>query len=267
MDKYYVYKYYVDDQLLYVGRTNNFVERFKQHLRENPYYENVTKIDIATFYSDGDMMIYEKYYITKFHPPLNKVDMQFSSPSFELPEPNWISYSREEFNKLYFSAKEQKVPKIKKSAIILPNDTVTIPSNVPLTWFKQFDMNQQIFDYNKKYSVHFETPYDTAKPSKRAKMYQWDKNYIIECWCLILENKLKSIPYIPEHPYDAPTLHLTIKKNNHEIMYHSLNCFGITLNKLRGIYQFGPRYKDKMIDDNGILHIDESIQEYETLTA
>ena len=63
MSKYYVYKYYGDEHLLYVGRTNDFVERFKQHLRENPYFDNVTRIDIATFESDGDMMIYEKYYI------------------------------------------------------------------------------------------------------------------------------------------------------------------------------------------------------------
>ena len=99
-NKYYVYKYYINDQLLYVGRTNNFIERFKQHLRENSEYDKVTKIDIATFDSDGDMMLYEKYYIMKFHPPLNKKDTQFSSPSFELPEPQWASYSREEFDSI-----------------------------------------------------------------------------------------------------------------------------------------------------------------------
>ena len=46
MGKYYVYKYYSDEHLLYVGRTNDFVERFKQHLRENSYFDNVISVEI-----------------------------------------------------------------------------------------------------------------------------------------------------------------------------------------------------------------------------
>lgn len=268
-DKYYVYKYYVNDQLLYVGRTNNFVDRFKQHLRENPAYNEVTRIDIATFDSDGDMMIYEKYYITKFHPPLNKKDMQFSSPSFELPEPEWTSYSREEFNNISLSTKSKSEKQIKNKVelpkIILPDNTVSIPDSIPLSWFKQFDMNTQIFDYNKKYSIHFETPYDTATPGEQKGMYKWDKNEIINYWCLIAENKLDKIPYIKDHPYDAPKLNLTIKKNNHDIIYYSLNWIEITLDKSQGFYYFGSRYKNPIIDEHGIFHIEKKIQEYETM--
>lgn len=266
MSEYYVYKYYDDEHLLYVGRTNDFVERFKQHLRENPYFNNVTRIDIATFESDGDMMIYEKYYITKFHPPLNKVDMKFSSPTFELPEPEWIIYSREEFNKLYFSSKQEEI-KIKKPEIILPDNTISIPNNIHISWFKQYDMNQQIFDYKKKYSLHFETKYDIAKPNKKDKIYKWDKNEIIKIWCSILSNEIDKMPYIKDYPYDEPSLYLTIKKNNYDIMYESLNWIGIKLDKIQGIYIFGPKYKDKMIDENGIFHIEEAIQEYEILIA
>ena len=253
--KYYVYKYYSDEHLLYVGRTNDFIERFRQHLRENPYFDNVTRIDIATFESDGDMMIYEKYYITKHHPPLNKVDMKFSSPSFELPEPEWTIYSREEFDKVYFPNKKEET-KTKKPKITLH-----------ISWFKQYDMNQQIFDYKQKYSLHFETKYDTAKPSKRDKIYKWDKNEIINIWCAIVEGSLKEMPYIKDYPYDEPSLSLTIKKNNHDIMYESLSWIGIKLDKIHGIYIFGPKYKDKMIDENGIFHIDEAIQYYEDLTS
>ena len=216
-NKYYVYKYYINDQLLYVGRTNNFIERFKQHLRENSEYDKVTRIDIAIFDSDGDMMLYEKYYITKFHPPLNKKDMQFSSPSFELPEPEWISYTREEFDNISFQHKKNKYEKPAESKtklpkIILPNNTINIPGNVPLSWFKQFDINTQIFNYNEKYSIYFTSAYDSAAPGEQKKMYKWDKNDIMNYWCLIIENKLNKIPYIKDYPYDAPTLGLTIKK-------------------------------------------------------
>lgn len=270
MGKYYVYKYYIDKQLLYVGRTNNFIERFKQHLRENPYYNNVTKIDVATFESDGDMMIYEKYYITKFHPPLNKVDTQFSSPSFELPEPRWISYSREEFDNIFSQYKTNKYEKpaenkIKLQKIILPDNTINIPGNVPLSWFKQFDINTQIFNYNEKYSIYFTSAYDTAKPKEQKKMYKWDKNDIINYWCLIIENKLDKIPYIKDYPYDAPTLGLTIKKNNSDIMYCSLDWCKITLDKSQEFYYFGPYSKNKIISEDGIFNIEKEIQEYEII--
>lgn len=263
-NKYYVYKYYIDDQLIYVGRTNNFVERFKQHLRENSYYDKVNKIDIATFNSDGDMMIYEKYYIIKFHPPLNKVDMQFSSPSIELPEPDWITYSREDFNNIYIPNK-QNINKTKEIKTILPNNTIELQGNVSLLWFKQFDMNTQIFNYKQKYSIHFETDYDDATPRERKTKYKWDKNEIINIWCLVAENQLDKMPYIKNYPYDAPSLHLTIKENNYDIMYLSLNWFSIQLDKLHGLYLFGPKIKNQVIDENGIFHIEELIQDYEIL--
>jgi len=267
-NKYYVYKYYINDQLLYVGRTNNFIERFKQHLRENSEYNKVTRIDIATFDSDGDMMLYEKYYITKFHPPLNKTDMQFSSPSFELPEPEWISYTREEFNALHNSTpsknkNKNKIDiKIKSPEIILPDNTVNIPGNIPISWFKQFDINTQIFSYNQEYTLHFETPYDTAKPAKQKEMYAWDKNTIINYWCSIIEKKLNRIPYIEAYPYDAPILNLTIKRNNHDVIYNSLQWFQIILDKSQGYYLVGAFYEHSVIDQNGIFHIEELIQEY-----
>ena len=58
-----------------------------------------------------------------------------------------------------------------------------------------------------------------------------------------------------------------LKKNNHDIMYESLSWIGIKLDKIHGVYIFGPKYKDKMIDENGIFHIEEAIQEYEKLIA
>ena len=155
-EKYYVYKYYINNELLYIGRTNDFIKRFKQHLNENIQYNNVTKIAIATFSSSGDMMLYEKYYITKFHPPLNKVDMQFTSPTFTLPEPEWNIYTREEFNNLIVlknNIKKEKEEKKEKSIIKSIISGINIPDNISLSWFKQFDMNTQklFIEINMKY--------------------------------------------------------------------------------------------------------------------
>ena len=264
-NKYYVYKYYIDEQLIYVGRTNNFVERFKQHLRENSYYDKVNKIDIATFNSDGDMMLYEKYYITKFHPLLNKVDMQFSSPSFELPEPHWTSYSREEFDKLTAPKKEKTAVKVKQITSNL-NNIITISGNVPLSWFKQFDLNTHIFNYNQIYTLQFETHYDNASALERKKMYKWDKNDIMDYWCQIIDGTIDKIPCKQGYVYDIPWLSLTIKKNNYDIIYQSLSWIHVTLDKNHDFYHFGPYTRNKIIDENGIFHIEESISEYELLT-
>ena len=193
--------------------------------------------------------------------------MQFSSPSFELPEPEWISYTREEFNMLRnptTSINKNEIDiKIKSPEIILPTNAINIPGNIPISWFKQFDMNTQIFSYNQEYTLHFETPYDAAKPVKQREMYSWNKNTIINYWCSIIEEKLNKIPYMEAYPYDAPILNLTIKRNNYDVMYISLQWFQIILDKSQGCYLVGKFHEHSIIDQNGIFHIEELIQECE----
>ena len=273
-EKFYVYKYYIQEELLYVGRTNDFIRRFKQHLRENSKYNEITRIDIATFLSDGDMMLYEKYYITKFHPPLNQVDMQFSAPTFCLPEPVWETYTREEFNKLinnndnYNSntienKKEKNITKSISYPII--TNSIEISTNIHLSWFKQFDMNFQIFIFNKKYIIEFDLRYDSSSAKEKKTLYHWDKNYIINYWCDLLDKKINKIPCKKENPYDVPWMGLIIKLGKDIISAHSMSWIEIRLDEKKENFIFGEHYKNAIIDEDGIFHIEEIIKEWEEL--
>jgi len=268
-EKYYVYKYYINDELLYVGRTNDFIKRFKQHLNEDIQYNNVTKIAIATFFSSGDMMLYEKYYITKFHPPLNKVDMQFTSPTFILPEPEWNIYTREEFNNLIIPKnnikKEKEKEKEKEKSIIKPIISgINIPDNISLSWFKQFDMNTQKFIYKNKYEICFITRYEEATLTEKKTMQEYDKNWIISYWCDIIDKKINKISCPNKNNcYDLPWMSLIIKENNTIIIAHSLLWIDIYLKDNE--YYFGEIFKNQIINNKGEFCLEQEIKEYESL--
>lgn len=265
-EKYYIYKYYINDELLYVGRTNDFIKRFKQHLSENIQYNNVTKIAIATFLSSGDMMLYEKYYITKFHPPLNKVDMQFASPTFTLPEPEWNIYTREEFNNLITTKnniKKEKEKEVKQLTIKSTISGINIPDNISLSWFKQFDMNTQKFIYKNKYEICFTTRYEEATSREKKTMQEYDKNWIINYWCDIIDKKINKISCPNKNNYyDLPWMSLTIKENNTIIIAYSLLWIDIYL---RGNeYYFGEHFKNQIINSNGEFCLEQEIKKYES---
>ena len=120
MEKYYIYKYYINDELIYIGRTNNILSRHKAHLQKSdPHqidFQKATDIYVAEFSSDADMMIYEKYYITKYHPRCNTVDMKWSMPTIELPEPIWHIYTPNELEIVY--SDKPKTKNITKLEII-----------------------------------------------------------------------------------------------------------------------------------------------------
>ena len=127
---YYVYKYYCDSELLYVGKTYNVYRRFRQHLqneKESEWMQTVNFIEVAECNSRVDMALYEVYYINKCFPTINKKDTYETSPSVELnPELSFIRYDIPSFEEAYQFINKKINPYIIKELVTIERDTVYI---------------------------------------------------------------------------------------------------------------------------------------------
>lgn len=71
---YFIYNY--DNELIYIGKTNDLYGRMKQHQKENRLNESdINYIDFELMKSAGDAFVREIYYINKYKPILNKRDL------------------------------------------------------------------------------------------------------------------------------------------------------------------------------------------------
>lgn len=106
-DKYYIYRYYIGEDIFYIGQTVNPLRRFKEHVSQELIYRDVTKIELAEVGSRVDMDMYEIYYINLLNPTHNKRDTNRGMPSF-IPqnEPAFIEFTVDEFVKKYQTNKK-----------------------------------------------------------------------------------------------------------------------------------------------------------------
>lgn len=94
---YYIYLYYCNKNLLYIGKTVNSKQRFKAHKSSSHWFKEATHIHIGKCATRADMNIYEIYYINKLKPKYNISSVTNSTPSFMLPELNFKVYTITEF--------------------------------------------------------------------------------------------------------------------------------------------------------------------------
>lgn len=92
----YVYRFINEqNEVIYIGRTNNIVRRIRQqHFGTNGHlpavcYQQTKRVEFAQVASENEAKMYELYYIEKHHPLYNKVDIGGGSFSVELPELSW----------------------------------------------------------------------------------------------------------------------------------------------------------------------------------
>lgn len=90
--KHIVYRVFYDDQIVYVGRTNQpLTARIHGHLFAKPMHrklsiDSISRIEYAEFKTEADMNLYEIYYILMLHPPLNVDDKTRDFPTVRLPD-------------------------------------------------------------------------------------------------------------------------------------------------------------------------------------
>lgn len=93
--KFYVYRIYYGDKVVYVGRTKQkLTDQIRGHLFSKPMHrtisiENVSKIEFAELKTEADMNLYEIYYILLLHPSLNVDDKAKDALTVELPSLEW----------------------------------------------------------------------------------------------------------------------------------------------------------------------------------
>ena len=97
--KYYVYKYYVNDKLVYIGQTQvNPYDRYRQHVLEETIYSQVTAIELMEVPTEIDMCLLETYLIALYQPPWNIKDRDKSIPTLKLLySDNFIKYDKDTF--------------------------------------------------------------------------------------------------------------------------------------------------------------------------
>lgn len=94
---YGIYSIYDNDNLLYIGKTNNFYIRLKTHIAQKPWKNEITHIATAECRTKVDMDLYEKYYINKLNPKYNKAIVYNEMPTFAVDELDFKKLTLEEF--------------------------------------------------------------------------------------------------------------------------------------------------------------------------
>lgn len=108
---YYIYKYYHDDELLYIGKTNDLWARYKQHKNDWERYNEINKIMYTVCNTKDDMDMLEKLLIRKYKPVLNKAELcDNTSLTIAFEEPAFSVFTKEEMNKRKKEdAKQEKI--------------------------------------------------------------------------------------------------------------------------------------------------------------
>ena len=103
---FYVYRFLdVENQIIYVGKTNNIKNRMRQHFGKNGHlpeecYEQVSLVECIELDSESDMSVLELYFINKWKPVYNSSKKYSSIMSIEIDESSfcWESIEQMEYN-------------------------------------------------------------------------------------------------------------------------------------------------------------------------
>lgn len=100
-------------EVIYVGRTQNIVKRIRNehfkrgHLPEECYRE-VALVEYGEVRSLDESKMYELYYIDKYRPKYNKIDIGGGGISFPVPELTWEVIEHDKGTTIRLTKKEMK---------------------------------------------------------------------------------------------------------------------------------------------------------------
>lgn len=110
MSEFYIYKYVIKDNIIYIGKTNtSLYNRIKSHSKEEKFKE-YKDANVYCFQCKNriETDIYEKYLINKYKPILNVMDKISDTINIDIKEKDWMSYE-EYLKNRDTNSKEQKV--------------------------------------------------------------------------------------------------------------------------------------------------------------
>lgn len=113
----YIYKYVYQNQIIYIGQTNNLKKRFREHSYENEIFKNS-----SLYYFQVNNQIaanaWEYFLINKYSPTLN---IQYNyKEEIEFSEPTWKSYKELLLKK--------SITPIKDTFIIFDENLIDLPN-------------------------------------------------------------------------------------------------------------------------------------------
>lgn len=95
--RYYIYKYVVDNKIIYIGKTKRrLCERIDEHAREIKFLKYLSKAKIYWFACESqlEMDLVERILIVRYKPELNIIDnMDIDLKSIQYQEPVWQDYA------------------------------------------------------------------------------------------------------------------------------------------------------------------------------
>ena len=90
---FYIYRYYIGRNLMYLGRTNRPAKRYIEHCRDNACFENIDGVEIHKCLSKADMIFLERLLISETCPPWNTVDADNGELSYDAPAVEYEKYT------------------------------------------------------------------------------------------------------------------------------------------------------------------------------
>ena len=106
--KYYLYKYFVKDALVYIGKTTSPYKRLVGHMQCDNKYRQVTAIEVCECENKASMDILELMLIVSLKPPWNVAGATDDLLQFPLPEMTFTRYSVGALKSKYQSASPSK---------------------------------------------------------------------------------------------------------------------------------------------------------------
>ena len=138
MKRYFVYKYFRGDTLLYVGQTINWRTRYNDHKRNSQWFIEHDRYEVAEVDNKTTMDMYELYYINLLDPIYNIKDARSDCFDFTLPELSFRVIDMTNESKI--PSKMQKKQKAIKVSI---KDSIKLQVDNVIQWINTNDIDIQ----------------------------------------------------------------------------------------------------------------------------
>lgn len=288
---FYIYQFYNDkNQLLYIGKTINLVQRFISHFSENNWKsKEVSRIMYAECKTKTDMDIYEIYYINVLNPRYNISLVNNVVPSFKLEELDFKEYRNElntsSLNKSYSNIFKSNKPNtdllITEQRFLFMSLEIILKENIKynnknLNFYYQVKI--PIVDYIKKFNIKANNIYDIIRnllDSFSMKHYKINNDYkVLVEYCTVDDNNdivlffnMETIKYLIKNKDKYLFFNVNIRNKYTLKLFNiskELNNKRINYEDLRGVLLIGEKYN--MYSDFKRQLLDPAIKEINNLS-